>query len=84
MSTNCNTISNVTEGYLLDLYKDIEEFVYGKEPGMEDQLKLADFLIAMGEKLYSDAEIYGDVNLNMKYSIIKSSDVSKTEYSIKN
>lgn len=84
MSTNCNTISNDTEGYLFDLYKDIEEFVYGKEPGMEDQLKLADLLVAMGEKLYSDAEIYGNVNLNMKYSIIKSNDVSKTEYSIKN
>ncbi len=83
MSTTCDTISNDTEGRLFDLYNEIDEFIYGKEPCMRDQLKLADFLIAMGETLYSDAELYGDVSLNMKYSIVKSNDVNETEYSIK-
>lgn len=79
MSTNCNTISNETEGRLFDISTEIDEFIYGKEPNINEQLKLADFLIFMGNKLYSDAEVYGEVSLNMKYNITINSDIKKTE-----
>ena len=84
MGTNCKTISNQTEGYLVDLNIEIDEFIYGKEPNMDNHLKLADFLINMGKMLYSDAELYGDVNLNTKYVIVENANVAKTEYNIKN
>ena len=79
MSTNCTTISNETEGQLFDISTEIDEFIYGKEININEQLKLADFLIFMGNKLYSDAEIYGEASLTKKYNITVNSDIKKTE-----
>jgi len=77
MGTSIKTISNDTDGYLEELSTQIQDFLSGNESDISNQLVLADMLIAMGERLYDDIELYSDFCVDRKYSVKKYGKKSK-------